>query len=173
MRFDALTPAARAVWAKSGDPSGHGLLAHMLDVAAVAERLLTREPPAAVAKAAAGMGLASDTAIRAIAAAVGLHDLGKAIPGFQAKWVVGRAVDEASGLGFAPHTLAADQHDLASEVELRGFLRQQFAGQAASVASAVAAHHGHFFNAKQTANLPVSAAGQPSRQARWQAMGAA
>lgn len=152
MRFDALTPAARAVWAKSGESSGHGLLAHMLDVAAVAERLLAREPPAAVAMAAVGLGLAADTAHRAIATAVGLHDLGKAIPGFQAKWAAGRIADEAGGLTFAPHTLAADQHDLASAVELRRLLHTQFAGLAPAVASAVAAHHGHFFSAKQAAN---------------------
>jgi len=42
-RFESLSAAARSVWAKSGDPSGHGLLAHMLDVAAVAEQILNRE----------------------------------------------------------------------------------------------------------------------------------
>lgn len=167
MRFDALTPAARAVWAKSGEPSGHGLLAHMLDVAAVAERLLEREPPAAMAMVAGGLGLAVATAGRAIATAVGLHDLGKAIPGFQAKWAEGRVADEAGGLTFAPYTLAADQHDLASEVELRKLLRTQFTGLSPAVAAAVAAHHGHFFNAKQTANArrpgePVAWAGTRS-----------
>ena len=102
--------------------------------------------------AAVGLGLAADTAHRAIATAVGLHDLGKAIPGFQAKWAAGRIADEAGGLTFAPHTLAADQHDLASAVELRRLLHTQFAGLAPAVASAVAAHHGHFFSAKQAAN---------------------
>ena len=39
-RFDTLSPAARTVWAKSGEPHGHGLLAHMIDVAAVVQRLI-------------------------------------------------------------------------------------------------------------------------------------
>jgi hypothetical protein len=36
LRFSRLPEAARALWAKSLPP-GHGLLAHLLDVAAVAE----------------------------------------------------------------------------------------------------------------------------------------
>ena len=31
--FSDLNPAARVIWAKSGGQGGHGLLAHMLDVA--------------------------------------------------------------------------------------------------------------------------------------------
>lgn len=42
--FSDLSPAVRAIWAKSGEPPGHALLAHMLDVAAVAEALVRREP---------------------------------------------------------------------------------------------------------------------------------
>ena len=110
MRFDGLSAAARAVWAKSGDPAGHGLLAHMLDVAAVAERLLLREPPGSLLRASAAFGLPEGSASRIIAACVGLHDIGKAIAGFQAKWPQGQAADEAAGLQFPAHLLAADQH---------------------------------------------------------------
>jgi CRISPR-associated endonuclease/helicase Cas3 len=108
VRFDNLSAGARAVWAKSGDPIGHGLLTHMLDVAAVAERILAREPPGTVARTASAFGLPAASACRTIAAAVGLHDLGKAIPGFQNKWPQGRAADEAAGLALPAHTLAAD-----------------------------------------------------------------
>ena len=37
VRFSELPNAVRLLWAKSGDDTGHGLLAHMLDVAAVAD----------------------------------------------------------------------------------------------------------------------------------------
>ena len=93
MRFDSLSPAARAIWAKSADPSGHGLLAHMLDVSAVAEQLLALESPQTLAWAADVFGLPSHAAARWLATMVGLHDLGKAIPGFQAKWPQGREAD--------------------------------------------------------------------------------
>ena len=43
--FSGLDEAGRALWAKSGEAGGHGLLAHLLDVAAVVESLLAIEPP--------------------------------------------------------------------------------------------------------------------------------
>lgn len=100
MRFDRLSAAARVIWAKSGDPAGHGLLAHMLDVGAVAERILVREPPSTLTRAATSFGLPQNAAARTIATWVGLHDIGKGIPGFQNKWPQGRAADEAAGLAF-------------------------------------------------------------------------
>lgn len=87
-RFDSLPASARAIWAKSADVEtapGHGLLAHMLDVAAVAERVLALESPQSLAWAARAFGLVPAAAARWMASMVGLHDLGKAIPGFQAK----------------------------------------------------------------------------------------
>ena len=94
-RFDELSTAARIVWAKSGDSppaidaAGHGLLAHMLDVAAVAESVLRLESPQTLHWAAAVFGLPRPLAARWLATMVGLHDIGKAIPGFQAKWPAG------------------------------------------------------------------------------------
>ncbi len=162
MRFDVLSDAARAIWAKSGDPVGHGLLAHMLDVAAVAERLLQREPAESLARAAAALGLPGTTASREIATCVGLHDIGKAIAGFQAKWPQGRSADETAGLPFPPRLLAADQHDVASALALRQLLQPHFGALAAALAGAVAAHHGHFFDSKQIAD-----ARRPGEPAAW------
>ena len=152
MRFDGLTTAARSVWAKSGDPAGHGLLAHMLDVAAVAERLLLREPPGSLVRATAALHLPASNACRVIATCVGLHDIGKAIAGFQDKWPQGRDADVAAGLPFPPRLLAADQHDLASAHELRQLLQPCFGDLAPALAGAVAAHHGHFFDSKKIAD---------------------
>ncbi len=145
MQFESLSDAARSIWAKSGDPSGHGLLAHILDVAAVAEQILKRESPIALRRPAAALGLPETQVIRWLAAMVGLHDIGKAIPGFQGKWDAGRVADEAAGLGFPDRLMSVDAHDLASAFELRTLLTPALGRHAASVATAVAAHHGHVF----------------------------
>ena len=42
--YSNLSSPVRQLWAKSGEPQGHGLLAHMLDVSTVVEALLAREP---------------------------------------------------------------------------------------------------------------------------------
>lgn len=143
MHFDSLSKAARSIWAKSGDPSGHGLLAHMLDVAAVAEQILNREAPVALRQPAATLGIPETRIIRWCAAMVGLHDIGKAIPGFQAKWDAGRAADEAAGLTFPDRLMSVDAHDRASAFELRNLLAPALGAHSASVGAAVAAHHGY------------------------------
>jgi CRISPR-associated endonuclease/helicase Cas3 len=120
--FATLSPAGRAIWAKSGEPNGHGLLAHMLDVAAVAEAVLAGESPDTLGWAAAGFGVPVEAAARWLAAMVGLHDLGKAIPGFQSKWPEGCAADTAVGLTFNAAEKSMDRHDLASVFELRRLL---------------------------------------------------
>lgn len=137
-RFSGLSPAARTLWAKSGDEGGHGLLAHILDVAAVAEQVLRREPPATLAWAAAALNRTSDGLIRWLAWLVGLHDLGKGTVGFQAKWPQGQGADAAAGLPFPAHLLKADRHDLSSAVLLAKAMPRVLAG-------AVAAHHGFHF----------------------------
>jgi len=147
-RFADLSIAARSLWAKSGDPAGHGLLAHMLDVAAVAEAILRRESPQTQAWAAASLSLPSKSAPRWIAAVVGQHDFGKAIPGFQFKWPDGQRADEASGLVFKPAALDVHRHDLASAALLRRQWRLKFpeAGWILAVTQALGAHHGYMPN---------------------------
>lgn len=149
--FATLSPAVRRIWAKSGQPAGHGLLAHMLDVAAVAECVLKTESPMSLAWAASNFGLEPAAAARWLACMVGLHDLGKATPGFQAKWPAGRAADEAAGLVFRDKDLSKDWHDLASAHELGKHLAPwcRSPARAHAVASAVAAHHGYVFEADE------------------------
>lgn len=84
--FSSITGVSRSLWAKSGGGCGHGLLAHLLDVAAVAETLLVIEPESTRRWAASQLGLEAAQVGRWVAAVAGLHDFGKAIPGFQAKW---------------------------------------------------------------------------------------
>jgi len=145
MKFDSLSEAARSVWAKSGDPKGHGLLAHMFDVAAVAERILDRESPVIVRRVAAALGVPEAQVGRWLASMVGLHDIGKAIPGFQGKWELGRAADEAAGLAFPDRLMNVDLHDRASAFELRQLLTPWLGAHTNAIAMAVAAHHGYVF----------------------------
>src|SRR5690554_1016727 len=114
MKFSELNPGVRALWAKSSDDGGHGLLAHMLDVAAVVEALLAREPASSLDLAARTLGLPRNHVVRWLAFLIGLHDFGKAIPGFQTKWDVGRLRCESAGLGFPPQACNASIHACAT-----------------------------------------------------------
>lgn len=144
-RFSELPAASRALWAKSGELQGHGLLAHMLDVAAAAEVILGHEPPSTLERFAAQFGLPESAFPRHAAALVGLHDFGKAIPGFQAKWQEGREQDEANGLGFAEPSLHVTDHACASAALLWQHLPAQGAepGWVLGVLQALGAHHGY------------------------------
>lgn len=145
--FSTVDPAARAIWAKSGDHGGHGLLAHMLDVAAVAEVVVQRESIATRSWAAAAFGLAPEVAPRWFGLVAGLHDFGKGIPGFQAKWAEGRGADEAVGLTFASAVaLQASRHDLAGAALLHPALEGccPGIGWGMAVSRVLGAHHGYF-----------------------------
>lgn len=147
MRFCELPVHVRTVWAKSGEPVGHGLLAHMFDVAAVAEAILRRESPRTAGWVARELGLRDDEIPHWVAAISGLHDFGKAIPGFQAKWPEGQQTDAVAGLRFAPAAaLQATRHDLASTELLRRELGHRFPGAVWpwQIAQVLGAHHGYF-----------------------------
>lgn len=145
MRFSSLSSPVRALWAKSSEEGGHGLLAHMLDVAAVAEEILNREPASTRNWAIQAFGLKQDEVVRWLAALVGLHDFGKAIPGFQSKWEAGRQRCIQAGLSFPPRACVASGHSCGTAALLQEPL--QGLAPAASkwlrhVVRAVSAHHG-------------------------------
>ncbi len=146
--FSDMDDASRYLWAKSDEGAGHGLLAHLLDVAAVALTVLEHEPRSSRRWAAEALGLPLDGAPRWIATLVGLHDFGKAIAGFQAKWPVGRERDEANGLRFDTRLLKVTDHACASASLLRPLLLEK--GDASllwilHVLQAISAHHGYNF----------------------------
>jgi CRISPR-associated endonuclease/helicase Cas3 len=119
----------------------------MLDVAAVAEAIAQRDAPCTLSWLACAFGLPGDAVPRWLAAICGLHDFGKAIPGFQAKWPEGQQADEKAGLKFSPAiSLNAVRHDLASTAFLRTELAKHFPGSAClqAVTQALGAHHGYF-----------------------------
>ncbi len=169
MRFSTLDQRARRLWAKSGEGGGHGVLAHLLDVAAVAETLLLFEPHATRAWAADRFGLPPAQVARWLAAVAGLHDFGKAIPGFQAKWPEGRAIDEAQGLAFPSPAQDVTDHAKATAALLAGPLRALAGADrdwVAAVVQAIAAHHGFHIGAEARAHGKPSGEPPAWREAR-------
>lgn len=152
MRFSDLSAPARTLWAKSGDVTGYGVLAHMLDVASVAEQILLREPAQTLTWIACQLGLPHPDVVRWLAALAGLHDFGKAIPGFQSKWPAGQVADQDCGLVFRPSALHPNRHDYASTA----LLRRQFGpmgfdpGWTSAITQALGAHHGYMPSAKES-----------------------
>lgn len=144
---DLYAAAVNALWGKSSraedDNTWHPLLAHLLDVAAVAETILRNEPQGTGQWAASHIGVGLEAVPRWCGLLAGLHDLGKAIPGFEAKWAFGKARLKALGLSFA--WIHQDRHDIATHALLRRHCRNKLPELlCAFAADALAAHHGNF-----------------------------
>ncbi|WP_256081042.1 CRISPR-associated endonuclease Cas3'' [Massilia sp. YIM B04103] len=155
----------KVIWAKSGDGCGHSLVCHMLDVATVVEAILDAEPPTTLLWAARQFGFEPGTAQRWLAALAGLHDFGKAIPGFQAKWDEGMRRVQTQGFRFTPTSCAQTKHDLATAALLGKELHALAASEPHWLQHsilAISAHHGYPF-------LPVEInQGKPvSEHAEW------
>lgn len=88
--MDKTTQQAWYLWAKSDRDTADGrylpILTHLIDVAACAWEILEREPLHTGELFAADYGLDEESARRWVCVLVGLHDLGKASPTFQALW---------------------------------------------------------------------------------------
>lgn len=164
-KFSSLSPAARCIWAKSADGLGYGLLAHMLDVAATAEALLEHEPESTLEHFAELFGLPPDSFARHVATLVGLHDFGKAIPGFQAKWPQGQEQDEIAGLTFGSAALRVTDHACASAALLWERLSALGVepGWGMGVLQAISAHHGYNFHRTE-----ITAAKPPFEGVKWE-----
>ena len=77
------------IWAKTAKNhkvGWHPLILHMLDVAASAETILSREPESTRIRMGACLGMKWKDARPWLSLVVACHDLGKACPGFQCKW---------------------------------------------------------------------------------------
>lgn len=167
--YGSLPGNARALWAKSGENGGHGLLAHLLDVAAVAETILRFEPEATRRMVGEAFGLSADESARWVAALVGLHDFGKATPGFQNKWDDGAQRVAGQGMPFDAKALKYGNHSL-STAELLTPELERLTGTAhlwcLHVVQAVAAHHGYHFLAEELDSGRPRHEGAPWREAR-------
>ncbi len=145
----------RYIWAKTSKQSGpgwHPLILHMLDVAASADAILTREPQATRERMAATLGMSWDNARAWILLLVGCHDLGKACPGFQCKWPNIIASTELP-LPRSPNTDI--NHAFVSQISLSEFLQEMDWPQdlAELVADAAGCHHGERASPNTLANL--------------------
>lgn len=129
------------IWAKTGkngDARWHPLILHMLDVAASADAILAREPEATRRKMAACLEMEWENARLWLLLVIACHDLGKACPGFQCKWL------DMTGLQPTRSPNTEINHAFVSQIALAEFLRERgWPDELAElVADAVGCHHG-------------------------------
>ncbi|WP_460378047.1 CRISPR-associated endonuclease Cas3'' [Thermus brockianus] len=142
-----IAQTALSLWAKSGNPY-HPLLGHMLDSASVARAILLREPKRTLCLYGQDWGLPPEEAVLWVAFLVGLHDLGKASPVFQAGWEEGAKKVWEAGLTWKRELLETETswvaHGVLTEIYVKEFLRAFGLGRRASLqlARALGAHHG-------------------------------
>lgn len=134
----------------------HPLLCHMLDVAAVAARLLTRVLPAPLVTRLLVLHPDPACALRHLLLVIALHDLGKATPAFQSK--VDPIFAALRPLGFDASPESNDRHHgdagllpVSDALGAVGFSPEV----ALQLSRAVTAHHGQF-----PTNLNIRPAGQ-------------
>ncbi len=143
--IDAQRLPCHALWAKSNEYGGYPLPMHLLDVAAVAYELCLRLPDSASARLARELGCKSSQVTSLVSMWAGMHDLGKATPGFQRKWQPGRLIAEEAGFPFGGgQALLGDRHDafsftIANHALKTNGLPRRLRRQ---VVWAIAAHHG-------------------------------
>ncbi len=132
------------LWAKTsrnGSDGWHPLILHMLDIAASAEAILLREPESTRQRLAAILGMSWTNARGWILLVIACHDLGKACPGFQAKWpqLLG-----SLGLNLPRNPNTDINHAFVSQVALTELLLGMgWPDELAElVADAVGCHHG-------------------------------
>jgi CRISPR-associated endonuclease/helicase Cas3 len=123
----------------------HPLLCHMIDVAAVAERLVRDLLPRSTAARLLAPFGEGENAVAWLAFVVALHDLGKASPAFQGKWPL--AVDPLARCGFDMQVAhgAKDHATLSVRLAHDAFEGRGVGSRIAErLGRAVAAHHGTF-----------------------------
>jgi CRISPR-associated endonuclease/helicase Cas3 len=148
------------LWGKAHDGQPwpmHPLVCHVLDVAAVAARLLAQVMSPALRERLLACDPDRERAFRTLLFIVALHDLGKATPAFQHKRPEARAPLQARGFDLERVKPQDRHHGDIGFWLLRDALKSRGAGTSATkLARAVAAHHGEF---------PLDAGGPPeSRQ---------
>lgn len=139
---DGILRAALYIWGKAEErdaPRWHPLVLHMLDVAAVADALLMREPASTRKRLARTLGFETWEQARPwVLLVIACHDLGKSCPGFQCKW------KNLSGLDSGPSPDTAINHAFVSQLALRELLVElDWPDDTAElIADAVGCHHG-------------------------------
>ncbi|MBS3933336.1 MAG: CRISPR-associated helicase Cas3' [Truepera sp.] len=177
-----LSDAARSLWAKSArnreKTSWHPVIGHLLDVAACTEAILEREPPKTLELYARDLNLEPQQAKAWVSALVGLHDIGKASPAFQQKWLEGKERVWAAGLTWSVNPTPPPKdisHSVISEavlpdlLEERGWTRRA----AENAAAAVGEHHGFRVTGDELKEVVSREAGKGIwDEVRWELFGA-
>ena len=131
------------LWAKTDKKDGarwHPLILHLLDVAASAEAILRREPEATRMRMANCLGMSWEDARPWLLLLISCHDLGKACPGFQCKWLNA----PVTGLRTPRSPNTEINHAFVSQIALAEIMREKGWADdlAEQVADAVGCHHG-------------------------------
>lgn len=147
------------LWAKTApgeSPDWLPLYHHLLDVACCAEAILAREPETSLVRISGALGLSWSAAAPWISLLIACHDLGKACPGFQAKWDGCSELLALAGLrlGACPDTKV--NHAYVSQVFLSRYLEEAgWPFELADLASdAMGCHHGFRAAPTLVAELP-------------------
>ncbi|MGB7567828.1 MAG: CRISPR-associated helicase Cas3' [Chitinivibrionales bacterium] len=135
------------LWAKTtlnDDSKWHPLVLHLLDVAAVAEDILNREPQATKKRFAEIFGLSFEDSMPWILLLIACHDIGKACPGFQLKWEKSKELLANTGIHLPRLPDTTINHAFVSQIALEKLLLslnwpEDFS---ALCAEAVGCHHG-------------------------------
>lgn len=152
MKSVLVTPELANFWAKTSkadSTSWHPLILHLLDVAASADAILAREPESTRERMAEILGLHWNDARPWLLLVIACHDLGKACPGFQCKWV------NMTGLP-SPRSPNTDiNHAFVSQIALTELLQEKGWPEELAIlsADAVGAHHGERASAMLLDNL--------------------
>lgn len=133
-------------------PSWHPLIAHMLDVAACAQSLLTEARPGSLGRMASFLGVSERAALPWVLLFVVLHDLGKATPAFQAKVAEAKARLLLAGFDFPE---SDEPHGEMSALLVPDMLTQLGVPEvlARTVGRSVGAHHGEFAGNEHLAGI--------------------
>ncbi len=137
------------LWAKtesSGEAKWHPLILHLLDVAACTDAILAREPETTRNLISGILGMKWVMARSWILSLSACHDLGKACPGFQCKWLGWLSSGTGLELPRSPNTNI--NHAFVSQIALTEFLVEKGWSEdlAESAADAVGCHHGERAN---------------------------
>ena len=169
----------RALWGKArpgegADSEAHPLAFHMLDVAAVAERLLDGLLPASTSARLVGALDGPPAHAHAfLVFLVALHDLGKATPAFQAKWAPAPRALEALGLDVRAPRDARPHGAVGVHLVREALVKFGVAPLPANqLARAVAAHHGAFPTDRES-NVGLIGPAERGKSAGWSAARAA
>lgn len=158
-----------AKWSSNERGTWHPLLFHLTDVAMCAEAMWDEVlSPAWKARLADKLGLSEDSARAWTVYLTGLHDLGKACPGFQLQLNLPHIEGRLRAAGLKTEPAEWVPHGTVSAFTLREYLPERF-GVAPSVANAfavaVGGHHGVFPTNGNINDLPDASLGGNSWRA--------